>query len=251
MKEPLEEYKPAEKLELKAIKEEMPKVFQKISCPACTAEVIADNLNLQQSVAKCGSCNVIFSIEKELESVKSKTEMKQEIFRPEGIDLFYYKEDMELTVQQHIHGVDAAGIIFTPLLAIFTIFLFFFGKKEISPFIPIAFTMSALYYIHKAFNYSKNKTFINVNDKFLEIKSRPKNFKKDKHFDVHDIDQLYLKHATDAAGHYAIFMVVNGAEGQKHEKLVTVNSLSKAKYLEQEIERYLDIKDRAVPEATV
>ncbi|MFK8104663.1 MAG: hypothetical protein AB8G15_19215 [Saprospiraceae bacterium] len=251
MKEPLEEYKPAEKLDLKGIKKETLKVFQKVVCPACTAEVIADNLNLQQSVAKCGSCNVIFSIEKELESVKLKTEMKQEIFRPEGVDLFYYKDDMEITVQQHIHGLDALGIIFLPILATFTTFIFFLGKKSISPFVPIVFTTLALYYIYKAFNYSKNKNFINVNDKFLEIKSRPKNFKKDKKFEVYDIDQLYIKHATDAAGHFTIFMVVNGAQGQKHEKLVTVNSLSKAKYLEQEIERYLNIEDKAVPEATV
>jgi hypothetical protein len=46
-------------------------------------------------------------------------------------------------------------------------------------------------------------------------------------------------------------MIINGLEGQKHEKLITVNTLSKAKYLEQEIERYLQIEQRVVPEATV
>ena len=52
-------------------------------------------------------------------------------------------------------------------------------------------------------------------------------------------------------GYYTIHMIINGLEGQKHEKLMTVKTLSKAKYLEQEIERYLKISDREVPEAGI
>lgn len=40
----------------------------------------------------------------------------------------------------------------------------------------------------------------------------------------------------------------NGLDGQKHVKLITINTISKAKYLEQEIEKYLNIIDREVPE---
>ena len=47
-------------------------------------------------------------------------------------------------------------------------------------------------------------------------------------------------------------MIVNGAEGQRHVVLIPkVSSLSKAKYLEQEIEKHLGIKDRKVPESNV
>jgi hypothetical protein len=46
-------------------------------------------------------------------------------------------------------------------------------------------------------------------------------------------------------------MIINSLEGQIHEKLITINTLSKAKYIEQEIERYLKIEDRNVPEADV
>ena len=102
-----------------------------------------------------------------------------------------------------------------------------------------------------AFNYSKNKTYIDINDKFLNIKSRPKNFKKDRSYAVGDIDQLYIKPDSDGMGYFTVHMITNNIEGQKHEKLLTVNTLSKAKYLEQEIERYLNIEDRKVPEAGV
>ncbi len=250
MKEqPEEQYKPAEKLDLKNIKREFPKVFKKVHCPSCEEEVNADDLNLQNSVAKCGSCNVIFSIEEEVEIVKTKKEMKQEVFRPEGIDLFHYKDDLDITIQQHFQGLDVFGIILMPALAFFS-FLFHFAKG-VPIYYPIIFTLGSLYFIYRALNYSKNKTYIDINDRALSIKSRPKNFKKDKTFDAIEIDQLYIRHAVDGSGYYSIYMIINGLEGQKHEKLITVNTLSKAKYLEQEIERYLNIEHRDVPEATV
>lgn len=249
MKEPLEEYKPIEKLELKGIKKEFPKVFKKVNCPSCEKEVTAENLNLQNSVAKCGSCNVIFSIEQEVEKVKSKTGMKQETLRPEGIDLFFYNDDLEITVQPHIQGIDAYGIVLLPILAIIAIAIFYITEKSIHPYIPLAFSMGALYFIYRGLNYSKNKTYIDINDKSLSIKSRPKNLKKDKSYATGDIDQLYIRYSSDGTGHYTIHMVTNAVEGQKHTKLITVNTLTKAKYLEQEIERYLNIENRKVIEA--
>lgn len=45
--------------------------------------------------------------------------MKQEIFRPEGIDLFFYKDDLDITIQQHIQGLDLWGIILLPIIAFF------------------------------------------------------------------------------------------------------------------------------------
>ena len=249
MKQPEEQYKPAEKLELKKLKKEFPKVFKKVHCPSCEKEVNADDLNLQNSMAKCSCCNVIFSIQEEVESVKTKKEMKQEIFRPEGIDLFYYKDDLDITIQQHIQGLDAFGIILLPALAFFAFVLHF--AKGIPLLFPVIFTLGTLFFIYRAMNYSNNKTYIDINDRSLSIKSRPRHFKKDKTFDANEIDQLYVRHAVDGSGYYSIYMIINGLEGQKHEKLLTVNTLSKAKYLEQEIERYLHIEQREVPEATV
>jgi transcription elongation factor Elf1 len=248
MEEPIEKYKPAEKLDLKEIKDEFPKAFTKVYCPSCSEVVVSDNLNLQNSVAKCSTCNVIFSINEQVKSVNALGEMKQEVLRPEGIDLFYYRDDLDITVQHHIQGLDVWGLSLFPVIALFTIFLFFVGKLSI-PYIPIAFSIGAFYFIYRAFNYTKNKTYIDVNNKFLSIKSRPKHFKKDKTYNIDEIDQLYIKYAVEGTGYLSIYMIINSLEGQKHKKLMTVNTLSKAKYLEQEIERYLNIENRKVPEA--
>ena len=247
--QPMEQYKPAEKLELREIKRKVSRKFLKVLCPACEREVNADNLNLQNSIAKCNNCNVIFSIEDEVEDVKTKKEVKQEILRPEGIELFYFDDDLEITIQQHVQGVDAFGLVFLPIIAVFSIIIFFIGKHPISPYIPILSSLGALFFIYRCLNYSANKTYIDINNKSLSIINRPKNLKKDKHYTVDEIDQLYLKQSSSGTGYYTIYMIINGEEGQTHKRLLTVNTLSKAKYLEQEIERYLHIEDRKVPES--
>lgn len=251
MDEPIEQYKPVEKLEFNELKKELPQKFKKICCPSCDDEIASNDINLQNSIAKCSSCNVIFSIEEEMENIKTKNEIKQQILRPEGIDLFYFGDGLDITTEQPIQGFNAWAIAFAPLIAIGAILIFFLGEHPISPYFPIIFSLVALYYLYKAFTYSNNKTYIDINKRFLSIKYRPKNFRKDKMYAADEIDQLYLKPSSDGLGHYTIHVIINGIAGQKHEKLMTVKTLSKAKYLEQEIERYLNISDREVPEAKI
>ncbi len=249
MDESLEQYKPAEKLELRDIKEEFPKAYSHIHCPSCNTAVVAGNINLQNSVAKCSACNAIFSVHEQMERVKTLSESKQEVLRPEGIDLFYYKDDLDITIQHHLQGLDVFGLTIFPIVAVFLIFYYFMGEHSISPYFPIAFSMAAVYYIYRALNYSNNNTYIDVNSEYLKIKSRPKHFKKDKTYPVDQIDQVYIKQEPSA--YYSINIVINDLNGQKSEKLLVVNTISKAKYLEQEIEQHLNIENRKVPESNV
>jgi len=119
---------------------------------------------------------------------------------------------------------------------------------DISAFIPIVLTLASLYFIYRGFNYSKNKTYIDINNKFLELRSDTNNFIKDKKYRSSEIDQLYIKKAIDGTRNYDIYIIANTPAGQKHQKMLTVNTLSKAKFLEQEIESYLKIENRKTPE---
>jgi hypothetical protein len=252
MKEPIKDYKPAEKLELPKIKKDFPKVFKKVSCPSCSEAVTAENLNLQNSVAKCGSCHAIFSIEEEMDAIKVKEEMKQEVFRPEGIDLFYYKDDLEISMETPVNQWDIAGLMLFISSAGFGIPLYLYKGMPIL-FLMIAI-LGTLYFTFRLMIYKNNRTIIDINDHSLTVKHRPNNIKKDKTFLAEDIDQVYLKYSTTQGtmqGTYYldIYVIVNGSNGQKHQKLLSVNTLTKAKYLEQEIENYLGIKDRKVLES--
>ena len=171
MKEPIKQYKAADpvpdKLELPKIKKEFPKVFKRISCPSCSENLNAEHIDLPNGVAKCGSCHVIFSIEEEVKSVKVKEEIKQEIFRPEGIDLFYYKGDLEIATRQPIHPLDAFAMIMFPFFAFMTWLMYL--KKGFSINFPIFFAVGTLYFIYRAFTYNKAKSYIDINERLSLI----------------------------------------------------------------------------------
>lgn len=249
MSEYKDPYKPAEHLELNKIEDESPKAFKKIHCPSCGEDVESNNLSLEKTTAKCSGCNVIFSIEDDISSLTQKDKVEQQVFRPEGIELFKFKNALDITVQQHIRGLDAFGIIFLPLLAFLSYFIYF--ERDIPIYGPVLLTIGAIYFIYKAINYPKYKTYIDVNENYLQIKYRPKNLIKDKSYDVKNIDQLYLKYDVNGTGYISVYMIINSTEGQSHQKLITVKTLAKAKYLEQEIEKYLNIKNRKVDESNV
>lgn len=245
-----EQVKYAERLELRDFQEELTKPYKKIHCPSCEQEILAADINLEKSVAKCSGCNAIFCIKDDLKDIKPGTAIagSQEILRPEGIDLFHYRDTLDVVVQQHIQGVDLGGIILFPAMA-FLLLILYFGKG-----IPILFPaisiFGSLFFLYRVLNYRKNKTYIEVSPDYLSIRSRPRHFSKDKVFATKQIDQLYLKVGGDGVGHCIVFMIVNSPGGQKHEKLIQLNTLSKGKYLEQQIEKYLGIEQRDVPEAT-
>lgn len=253
MKEHKSTYKPIEKVKLGEVSKERPKKFQQVVCPSCQSAIDIDHVSLPTEMGKCGSCQVIFSISEEIQGLKKKEEKRQEFLRPEGIDLFFFKEEMDITIDDQMGlGLQLLHIMLH-FGALAAIGVYFFGEHPVTPIIPLAFILSSIILAYIAITYAKrHKIFIDINQNELNIKSRPKNhLKKDKTYLAADIDQLYLKSDPNGTGHIVIYAIVNSIDGQKHEKLCMVNNISKAKYLEQEIENYLGLNDRKVPESNV
>ncbi len=242
MKEPIEKYK----LELKNIQEES-SGFKKISCPSCHQETLAADINIQDKIAKCSTCNVVFSIEPKISNLLSKSTIKQEVIRPEGIDIFYFQNDLDITIQQPPLAFDIVAGILLPFAAIIATLIYFFPEgRDPSILFPIILWLFSLYPLVNLFNRKKHKMHIVVEDETLSLYRKPRRFIKDKHIDTREIDQLYVKKNQHI---YSIFMIVNGVNGQKHISLINnLDSLSKARFLEQEIEKHLNIEDRKIPD---
>jgi len=211
MKEPIKEYKSAEKLELPKIKKEFPKPFKTINCPSCEESVTADHLNLEKSVAKCSKCNVVFSIQEELSNLNRNNEMKQEVFRPEGIELFYFKDDMEITLDGHVNQWDLTWLILLVSVVIFGGILNV--GKGLSMMVPIISVIGSLFFLYRLLNYKKNKTYIIVNERSIRVKHRTNTKKEDQTFSAEDIDQVYLKKSSTQGGYYLLHLIVNGPQG--------------------------------------
>ena len=58
------EYKDPHKLKLKNLEVEKETDFYTINCPSCEAGIPADNLNINDKIAKCGTCDVVFPFKK-------------------------------------------------------------------------------------------------------------------------------------------------------------------------------------------
>ena len=80
--EPIEEYK----LKLQELSLESKPEFKRIKCPSCNSDIPADNLNINDKIAKCNSCDIIFPFHKNIAELLSSKKPQQEVLRPEGIE---------------------------------------------------------------------------------------------------------------------------------------------------------------------
>lgn len=244
--EPLEKYKnPLEEelVDLPDLEDESSNPFKEICCPSCKERVDADNLNLNHLVAKCNKCHVVFPFSKEIQAFEQVTKkVKQEMLRPEGIELFYYNDELEISFEQPENPLEVL------VASALTLFIFFFPflvfKKALSLMLlglPILGLLGGiLYFMHR----KKHKVFVTITNQFLNIFWRPGKLVKDKKYAVQDIRQIYVK----PYGLWDLMMIVDQGDGQEHVKLTSVKTLSKAKFLEQEIEKHLGITNVAVLE---
>jgi len=242
------EYKEPHKLKLKKIKADKPQDFHKISCPSCQNEILAADLNINDKIAKCGECNVVFSFQNTVNNLFSNpAKVKQEILRPEGIDIFHFKNELDFTIQQPYSVLEGIlGGLAIPAALILTVAFIINGGPVLIP--TLFFWLLSAYPIYSWITHSKNKMYVNIDEKSVNVQWKPRKGRKARSYDKTDIDQLYIK-LNQMSGHHDVYMIVNGLEGQKHVSLLpSISSKSKALYLEQEIEKHLGIIDRAVLE---
>ena len=231
------------KLELKELEKHKKSGFQKIHCPNCGESVPADNININDKIAKCGGCHAVFPFQHKIDQLLNARQPKLTVLRPDGIDLYAYKNELEIAVKQPTTGWDIAPWVIWPVFPILFTLLFF---SEGFPLVILLFSwLIGVFPIMNLINRSKHKIYLTMDDVYFNIQWRPKKFVKDKRFLVRDIDQIYIK---EYHGYHRVMMIVNQAGGQKHEHLITIIGISKARFLEQEIEKYLKIEDRKVPE---
>lgn len=239
--EPIEQYK----VELQEVDLGQDSPFKKICCPSCETDVPADNLNINDKIAKCGSCHIVFPFHHEVADLMDVRKAKQEVIRPEGIDMFYYKDELDITIQQPLLVVEGMVAGFVPVFAAMFIAIYFL-KGTIPLALPLVTTLISIASWINLFARRYHKVHIAMDDRHLSIIRRPRKFIKDQHYRINDIDQIYVK---GPAGMTSVYMIVNSVQGQKHVKLISsVDSLSKARFIEQEIERHLGIPDRRIPE---
>ena len=241
------------KLKLKQVDRSFPTTKPKeniilLSCPSCNTPPEMEHINIHDKIAKCGNCATVFSFEQEVKQVTQIIEEKVEpeiVARPAGVEKNYFHEDLELSFKQPTGGM---------WIVMFFCFVFFAGlaalfhfEKGISIFWAAGMVGLALAFLYKYWNSPNEKIYAVVDEKYLTIEYRPKNLVKDIYIPSSEIEQLYTK--TLASNYYSLYALQNSPEGQKHVRLIQyIDTRNKARYLELELEKYLGIEDRRLPE---
>ena len=248
----MEEKENLSKLKLKEVERSFPttkpqKNIIPVNCPSCNASPPIENINIHDKIVKCGSCATVFSFEQEVKHLAQINEkiLEENVVRPAGVEKNYFDDELELTMKQPTGG---GWIAMSIVMAFFAgLFYLVHIEKGMPVYWSLGMVGFALLFFYKYWNSPNEKIYTVIDQEYLSIQYRPKNFTQDKLIPTQEIEQLYIK--TLASNYFILYAVLNTPEGQKHVKLIKyIENRNRARYLELEIEKYLGIEDRRLPE---
>ncbi len=220
-----------------------------IYCNNCKSLIPAGNIDLNRQIAKCDYCNSIFNCKDELSNVSNN--IRDDLKLPDGIK-----------IKRDISGLNIERRWLTSkyiFLAFFTVLygLYIFGymtspKPEsyriTSPPSVQALVGIALTYI--VLSGCINKTNIIVNPESLIIKHGPIPAGRNKNLNAGELKQLYSRervgYSKKGRPNYSYEMHAETKSGKDIKLLTGLENKEQVLYIEQEIERFLKIKDEPV-----
>ncbi|MDF1696815.1 MAG: hypothetical protein P1U56_13320 [Saprospiraceae bacterium] len=226
-------------------------------CDACGSDILGEDININSSLAKCNNCQRVFSI-KEDHFFNEERVGRPEMIMPEGTDVLQLSNSLDIRLdwlKSYARGTLGFLTFFTVLwngiLAMFGAGALLSGSFTSLGFmsIHILVGLGLIYFLAMVY---LNYTDIIVTSSHITISHRPikSPFQKSKQIDVRDIDQLYVSKyvssTTNGKPNYAYALYAILKTNSRKIKLVKGMNLETQLYLEQEIERFLKIEDRAV-----
>jgi len=226
-----------------------------LNCPSCRFPIVADDVNLTKTIAKCKSCNDIFDFGNDLKGKELPGRYRREIVIPPGVEVLHLMNELEIMIKWR-KSANRFTFFFALLWNVFISFFVLIaagsGQMGILLF-TIPFILGGVYLLYSSVGYLVNNTFITVDDKRISIEHKPINFliQKDRHFSPEEVDQLFVRRyevgKTNDRPVFAFAVDLILKNGKNHKLVDGLHALDYARYIEQEIEHYLRIKDRPVP----
>ena len=225
-----------------------------LSCPHCHKRILSENVNLEKMAAKCSNCHHVFLFEDKL---SQDTYKKPEVYLPPGIEAYSFLSELNIEIdwrQSRSGFLTFFTIFWNALLVPFIVVAITTGAYEMLLFMSIHLLIGIglLYYTLTNF---LNKTYIVVDRNNLHIEHKPLRlpFYPDRHISTSELDQLhiekYVASTTNNRPNYAFAVVAKLLPEDKDLKIIKgLKTSNQAQYIEQEVERFLNIQDRPVEE---
>ncbi len=222
----------------------------KLACEQCGAPISATNINIDKAIAKCTQCGCVFSFEKNLPSTEPANEWI-EVEMPDGIDVLHLASELTLYIKWSSafnKFLIMFAAIWNSVVLLFVLVAVLTGQWIVLLFISVhlAVAIGLTYYLI-ALRY--NTTEISVTKLRIAIKHKPiwVPLYINREVGTFDVKQLfttqYLAGKVNQQPQYA-YEVKLLTKSDKTIRLVhSLKKSAQAKYIEQEIEKYLQIKN--------
>lgn len=244
-----------------------------LNCPECNTSISADGVNIAKTIAICKSCDNVFAFEEELTrpgelavipDVAPEAELprrlKEEIYHiPPGIEVLKIESMLEIMVNWRRSGKYFTlffGIMWNLMLGFFIITAFASGGIGSAGIFLALFMLPFIgvggYLIYAGLGQIFNTTFVTVNNRYVSIEHKPLNFliQKDKYFEREQVKQLYVRRysigSTNGQPVYAYTVQMELENNKTYSLVKNLRSLEAARFIEQEVENYMNIEDQAV-----
>lgn len=234
-------------------------MIKTIECPSCNATVPGEDLNLERLVGKCNNCDSVFRFADQIdfgdmpEQARASAQASK-MDAPRPADFMVMNNGGELFIQWRWFN---ASIIFFTIFALFwNGFLviwfsiaFASGALEMAAFGSIHLLVGLFLAYYTVAGYI-NRTTVRVNPREISVQNGPLPWFGNRRLDAMSITQLYCKQRVHRGSKgrisysYPVYAIMQ--DGTDHEAVTGVTDYTDSLYLEQEIERFLRIKDRPV-----
>lgn len=217
------------------------KDYLHLDCPSCNEGIGASDININDKIAKCTSCNAVFSFQA---SIDNFTERKDPLKKPAGVDKIFFGDDMELSMQLPISVVEGLFLTLSPFIG-FIGGMIYFKNGQMGGFIFMIVMMAIFtYFLVRVLRKKNRRVYFICQEDQLIVERENNKIVKDKVFNKSEIEQLYT---TRTHNGYAVKVILNTPQGQVHKILIDYLKTSiDPKYIEQEIEEYYGIPNQKV-----
>lgn len=226
-----------------------------ISCPQCKKTVAAEDASIHTAMANCRSCGHVFGFADQVANSFGGVKSKTAVSMPKGFHVHYEGHKFVLSRKWFTPALFFL-VFFCAFWDGFLIFWYAAAMKTNAPAMAVFFPL-----IHVAvgvgLTYATvagflNTTWVSIDPMQVEVKHGPLPWPGNKIFLRADIKQFFCErktmHTKNGGVKHSYSVRVIDQAGKKSKFISSLENLDQARFIEQELERQLGIKDIAIPE---
>jgi hypothetical protein len=223
-----------------------------IHCDACGAVVPATDIDLNRNIAKCAACNNVFNCKAQLDGLGPGARERPQVELPRGMEMFTRSNGLRI-VRRWFGAKVIALTFFCIFWDGFMITWYAIAiTKKVWPMAAFGLLHAAVgigltYYVIAGF---LNRTVITVLNGRLNIDHGPIPVPGKLSMSADELDQLYAKrkvsHSRNGGTSVSYELHARLTGGQDRKLLGGLTKEEHALFIEQQIESFLGIEDRAV-----